>query len=461
MKIKYLVLCLVISIMCTGCETPDIDMSSIESLISKLPWLNKEEIPVYNADILSYDEIVETFNDAVYAKYADIIGETIPGERIVRKAEGSSGSEYSIYTFDDVGYTHEYYIFTFDLNTYATNKTERVKELNIEEDTLECDEPYRAIHFYQPYTTMGSNSYNFFKESIDNEVAVEQAKHKKSDIVDYAIDEVGRVLTVVGSLDEYVPPDPVLVQDDEGYTLRPTSKEYFDYVKQLDGTYKITGYHGEGGTRLVIPEELDGVAVTAIGELEPVSDITAVYVPGCVKKLVNSFRNWSDLNRLDLGDGVESIDTYTIAGTNVINLSFPTSVTYVGDEFYMNTNISDYTIPEGMTTLGKMFSGCDVQQIIIPEHIEVIGEGAFEGCTELNTVFILDGVKRIEARAFADCPNLQAISVPSSVEFIDEDFCGDYFNDIDVLLVTVKGSYADAFAKRNKLNYANQEEEEN
>lgn len=57
----------------------------------------------------------------------------------------------------------------------------------------------------------------------------------------------------------------------------------------------------------------------------------------------------------------------------------------------------------------------------MPEGFTVIGEGAFEGCTNLAGVCVADGVTTIEAGAFAGCTNLSAIALPDSVETIAED----------------------------------------
>ena len=44
-----------------------------------------------------------------------------------------------------------------------------------------------------------------------------------------------------------------------------------------------------------------------------------------------------------------------------------------------------------------------------------IREGAFEGCENITSVYLLDGIITIEDKAFAGCVNLKSIEIPSTV----------------------------------------------
>ncbi len=56
--------------------------------------------------------------------------------------------------------------------------------------------------------------------------------------------------------------------------------------------------------------------------------------------------------------------------------------------------------------------------VVIPDEVEIIGAEAFEGCDDLNSVVIPEGVVGIEALAFRECKNLLYIDIPDSVEKI-------------------------------------------
>jgi hypothetical protein len=56
--------------------------------------------------------------------------------------------------------------------------------------------------------------------------------------------------------------------------------------------------------------------------------------------------------------------------------------------------------------------------LILPTHIRSIGEYAFESC-DIEAVHIPEGASRIEYRAFANCPYLKDVYLPSSITAID------------------------------------------
>lgn len=62
------------------------------------------------------------------------------------------------------------------------------------------------------------------------------------------------------------------------------------------------------------------------------------------------------------------------------------------------------------------------EDIIIPDEIKVIGEGAFEGNTDVKTVEIKNGtLTKIGDKAFENCTGLKKIILPYSVKSIGKD----------------------------------------
>ncbi|MBQ7641738.1 MAG: InlB B-repeat-containing protein, partial [Acholeplasmatales bacterium] len=58
-----------------------------------------------------------------------------------------------------------------------------------------------------------------------------------------------------------------------------------------------------------------------------------------------------------------------------------------------------------------------VEEINIPDYIDVIESEAFKGCSKLKTILIPGSVKRINDGAFADCDSLSYIIVPKQIEY--------------------------------------------
>lgn len=94
--------------------------------------------------------------------------------------------------------------------------------------------------------------------------------------------------------------------------------------------------------------------------------------------------------------------------------------------FYNNTDITEVTIPAGVTEIGtEAFSGCSsLVKIIIPSTVKEdasdsgIGESAFLNCTSLKIVELAANLTSIKSNTFAGCGSLAAVSVPKNVNAI-------------------------------------------
>jgi len=80
-----------------------------------------------------------------------------------------------------------------------------------------------------------------------------------------------------------------------------------------------------------------------------------------------------------------------------------------------------YSQSEKVFFPGNMFLNCkSLKSIVIPENVEEINDGAFQGCTALESVTLNEGLKVICNKAFLDCASLKQIIIPSTVEEIQD-----------------------------------------
>lgn len=68
----------------------------------------------------------------------------------------------------------------------------------------------------------------------------------------------------------------------------------------------------------------------------------------------------------------------------------------------------------------KAFAECEVEEVIMTEGYEKIGDRAFQGCEKLHQVILSATLKEIMPYAFQGCRSLNTIMLPSALQLIGE-----------------------------------------
>ncbi|ONI46058.1 hypothetical protein AN641_02485 [Candidatus Epulonipiscioides gigas] len=175
----------------------------------------------------------------------------------------------------------------------------------------------------------------------------------------------------------------------------------------------------------IIPYQIDGVDVTAIGS-------SAFY--GC-----------SILETVEINASITAIGDNAFANcSHLIEIDIPSSVEYLGDNaFYNCINLENIYIPENITSIGyRTFYGCDsLQTLSIPgvnyigdyaftnarslknislDNVTYIGNYAFEGCSSLSQVTFSESLEYIGVSVFENCRSLKNVTIPSRVSYISD-----------------------------------------
>ena len=151
-------------------------------------------------------------------------------------------------------------------------------------------------------------------------------------------------------------------------------------------------------------------------------NIVSIELPETVKVIgSNAFKNCSSLETVSGLVGVTEINSWA----------------------FMNCKKLDrFDIPESCVVDGTAFKGClkwyddkgfliinnklchfrgRVSEVVIPDTVSVIGEGAFEENLMLESVTFPEGLNQICKHAFRGCKNLLQINIPSNLECIGRD----------------------------------------
>ena len=123
-------------------------------------------------------------------------------------------------------------------------------------------------------------------------------------------------------------------------------------------------------TSALIPAQIDGVAVTAIGD--------------------GAFTYCFDLTYVSIPEGVTSIGYGTFdCCYELETVVIPQSVTYIGDyAFLLCFKLSNVTLPENLTRIGdNLFRGCSLlTSVSIPRTVTEIGYDPFQECYGLTEI---------------------------------------------------------------------------
>ena len=108
--------------------------------------------------------------------------------------------------------------------------------------------------------------------------------------------------------------------------------------------------------------------------------------------------------------------------TTLKTVSFPSSLTHIGERVFKETGLTSVVLPEGLETIGKsLFEECEsLESISFPSTLETIPEEFCNSCSALTTLTFAEGLKYIEGDTFNECPLLEEITFPDSLETIGE-----------------------------------------
>ena len=184
----------------------------------------------------------------------------------------------------------------------------------------------------------------------------------------------------------------------------------FTYTILENGTAEITKWTGET-EELSIPSALDGYSVTSIGRLRfRNSDVQRVTIPDSVVSIASDAFVWTD--KLSAIDVSEDNPAYKSVDGVLYTSDMKTLVCYPGGK-----TDDSYSVPEVTETIGDYaFYGCEnLNSIVFQDTLKRIGVYAFAGCKMLKELNLPDELETIDGGAFSGCENVSVLTIPSSI----------------------------------------------
>ncbi len=127
-------------------------------------------------------------------------------------------------------------------------------------------------------------------------------------------------------------------------------------------------------------------------------------------------------NYTELADGL-FLETARIGNESLQEVCIPNNVQVIGNKCFKNcTELEKITIPNSVTKMGKeCFRGCKkIRKVNLPENIKILPEYFLGWCYSLSDVNIPDNVTTILDGCFSNCTNLKSITLPNTVSKIGE-----------------------------------------
>lgn len=150
--------------------------------------------------------------------------------------------------------------------------------------------------------------------------------------------------------------------------------------------------------------------------------VPASIEPGRVGALYQNANGWKDYNITELPYTFVDSNGYTYFKTSGSEVAVTGSVnTDVGDVVIRKSIVGYNDDAYNVTAIGeKAFKGTNIQSLDIHSALKLntIGAEAFEGCAQLSSVTLTEGISYMGERAFSGCTALSSIQVPSTLRTI-------------------------------------------
>ena len=217
----------------------------------------------------------------------------------------------------------------------------------------------------------------------------------------------------------------------EGVNIQPSGKNAVvarTAVSESDFTFDaatgtITGYTGTAAY-VEIPATIGGVQVKSIGKSAMFKHpyIVVVTLPEGLEKVeVSAFGGAIALSRIHFPSTIKTIEKSAFTGLELDQLVLPEGLETIGDGAFSTTfalnRVEEIVIPNSVTTLGdNALLSATATRIVIGENVQSIGSQTFAMCNNLSEIVVL-GKNPIDiaADAFNKCPLDCVLTLPADV----------------------------------------------
>lgn len=188
------------------------------------------------------------------------------------------------------------------------------------------------------------------------------------------------------------------------------------------GNAVITGYTGSE-KEVIIPSDLDGNTVTALGEdlFNSNHNIEKVTIPDTITEIGNcAFFYCEKLSKVNIPDSVQRIMNFAFCGTKITEAVIPKSVTLIGADAFSNClSLRKITIKAELNSVPYGICNCceNLEEVNLPDSIATVNQYAFSECKSLKSIKLPEKTERIDLTAFSDS-GLEKFNIGKNISVI-------------------------------------------
>ena len=150
-----------------------------------------------------------------------------------------------------------------------------------------------------------------------------------------------------------------------------------------------------------------------------------VNVPDGVTMLEDGVFCSTYLYRLDCSENIKSIGDYALSATHLTELPEFKNLEYIGDYAFCRTPITELPNLENVTHIGSYaFSQTSLVSVDYPSYVPEIGDGLFEGCGNLEEIYIEYFGDILPMSTFDNCSELMRAYISEHQWFWENAFSG-------------------------------------
>ena len=211
-----------------------------------------------------------------------------------------------------------------------------------------------------------------------------------------------------------------------------TNGDYY-IISNINNSIPNEYFKNSSIKKIILPDNITEIGISAF---EGCEELTYIYIPTEVKKINNTcFYNCNSLLNIYIPSNQDiSFGNDIFYKCSNLEKFITFDKEYLSDDnrcyikdgelkfFAQGGDVGDeYTIPDNITSINRSaFRGSTIKNITVSKSTTTIGEYAFEGCTNLESINDWDSVVTVSNSAFKGCENIDKIKIPNSLKTIGD-----------------------------------------